>query len=57
MALRRRGGGPRVVVDVALPQVLLVWILVGLVVVGERWMVVLVDVCSRDVSDLFLRPW
>jgi len=45
-----------VVVDVALPEVLLVRILMGLVVVGERWMVVLVGVCSHHVSDLFLRP-
>jgi hypothetical protein len=45
-----------VVVDVALPEVLLVRILMGLVVVGERWMVVLVGVCSHHVSYLFLRP-
>jgi len=45
-----------VVVDVALPEVLLVRILMVLVVVGERWMVVLVGVCSHHVSDLFLRP-
>jgi hypothetical protein len=56
MSLRGRDVWPGVVVDVALPEVLLVRILVGLVVVGERWMVVLVGVCSRHVSDLFLRP-
>ena len=56
MSLCGRGVWPGVVVDVALPEVLLVRILVRLVVVGERWMVVLVGVCSHHVSDLFLRP-
>jgi hypothetical protein len=56
MLLRGRGVWPGVVVDVTLPEVFLVWILVGLVVVGERWVVVLVRVSSHHVSDLFLRP-
>jgi hypothetical protein len=56
MSLCGRGVWPGVVVDVALPEVLLVGIFVGLVVVGERWMVVLVGVSSHHVSNLFSRP-
>jgi hypothetical protein len=56
MSLRGRDVWPGVVVDVALPEVLLVRILVGLVVVGDRWMVVLVGVSSHHVSDLFFWP-